>query len=334
MSRTIRTLRSQAMRNNPRPATPDITAQLDDEFFEGTRRQAKLLTWARNNRLYSAVAISLMLAVNAGLTFWLGVTPLSITSNSAQFQVEILVACWLNGTLSTLVAILILLRSLDGGSHTVYVLRRFLPFVPFPPEISLTDPSRATTRDWKNSRAAAAPGEEPPTYPGSPGWAAHGHGDDADVTEKRTASTGFLAPPPAGALPPTPGGGEKDKEAEHRGAGECLGDGAAYDLDLDLDLALDTAWYGYGSTHGGAAAHGLRVELELAERESSSSSAAHGASARGDMVEASTSYARWLPELVVDEEAGVRGRQDSWDAQSGPTAAAARVRPDSWDEAK
>ncbi|GAA5923546.1 hypothetical protein JCM3775_000425 [Rhodotorula graminis] len=334
LTRTIHMLRSQVRADPPAAKKPDITAQLDDEFFEGTKRQAKLLTWARNNRLYSAIAISLMLVVNAGLTFWLGVTPLSITSNSAQFQVEILVACWFNGTLSTVVAILILFRSLDGGSHTVYILRRVLPFLPFPPEISLTDPSRATTRDWKTSRV-----EEPPKYPGSPGWAA----DDAaaavvredvvvedeavELSEKRPApGPSYLVPPPpppTAALPPRPssssGSSSGDKARSWRKAPPSLDERSALGDAYDLDLALDTAWYGFGSTHGGNVAHGLRVELDGPES-GPSSSAAHGV----EMVEASMSGMRWLPALghghaLVDgdDEAALRGRADSWDAQSG-----------------
>ena len=345
LTRTIHMLRSQ-VRADPRAAKPDVSPQLDDEFFEGTKRQAKLLTWARNNRLYSAIAISCMLAVNAGLTFWLGVTPLSITSNSAQFQVEILVACWLNGTLSTVVAILILFRSLDGGSHTVFILRRALPFLPFPPEISLTDPSRATTRDWKTSRA-----EEPPKYPGSPGWAAHDVvvADEAIVVEHEDrAGPSYLVPPPpppppTAALPPRPssssgsrtsGDGSGEKDPSWRKAPPSLDTaGDAY----DLDLALDTAWYGFGSTHGGNVAHGLRVELDGPESGPPSSSA-HGASGI-ELVEASTSGMRWLPELahgrgVVDddEEAAMRGRADSWDAQSGSLRLERAGSTGSWDK--
>lgn len=105
LNHTIKKLHQRA-RSTPRPGasprplsavgTPvldeKVAAQLDDEFFAGVKRQATLLTWARNNRLYSAVAIGLMLVVNAGLTLWLGFTPLSIETDSAQFQVEILVA--------------------------------------------------------------------------------------------------------------------------------------------------------------------------------------------------------------------------------------------------
>ncbi|GAA5889592.1 hypothetical protein JCM8208_001068 [Rhodotorula glutinis] len=348
LTRTIHMLRSQVRADPSAAKKPEFTAQLDDEFFEGTKRQAKLLTWARNNRLYSAIAISLMLAVNAGLTFWLGVTPLSITSNSAQFQVEILVACWLNGTLSTVVAILILFRSLDGGSRTVFVLRRILPFLPFPPEISLTDPSRATTRDWKTSRV-----EEPPKYPGSPGWATNDAAaavvredvvveDESGLSEKRpTAGPSYLVPPPpppTAALPPRPssssgssGGGEKARS--WRKAPPSLDERSALGDAYDLDLALDTAWYGFGSTHGGNVAHGLRVELDGPES-GPSSSAAHST----EMVEASTSGMRWLPELAHgpgltdDEEAAMRGRADSWDAQSGSMRLERAGSAGSWDK--
>ncbi|BGP23797.1 proteophosphoglycan ppg4 [Rhodotorula toruloides] len=160
LSATIKELRAQSKTPRLRPRSPLTFSRgtssksvqlpeaktdrppidpLDNEFFAGVKRLWALLAWARNNRFYSACAIGLMLLVNAGIAFWLGVSPLSLMTNSAQ----LLVACWLNGILSTVVALLILFRSLDGSSPIVQRLRCYLPFLPFPPAISITDPSRA-----------------------------------------------------------------------------------------------------------------------------------------------------------------------------------------------
>ncbi|GJN89740.1 hypothetical protein Rhopal_002729-T1 [Rhodotorula paludigena] len=352
LNHTIKKLHQRA-RSTPRPGasprplsavgTPvldeKVAAQLDDEFFAGVKRQATLLTWARNNRLYSAVAIGLMLVVNAGLTLWLGFTPLSIETDSAQFQVEILVACWLNGTLSTVVALLILFRSLDGGSATVQTLRRYLPFLPFPPPISITDPSRATTREAKASRL-----DEPPKYPGSPGWAASAH---SPVMEERKTPGGlasqggdrFLAVPvmhehgyrAGGAV--SPGLSDPGPEGDYFVAAgvQQYGDDAEaqqYGGEYDLDAALDTAWYGFGVVHGqsgGAAQHGLAVTLEMDQYPVASTSRTPSPAGHVESEEAERG-----DEVEEEGEHGGAARMDrldSWDQRGA-------ARPDSWDGAK
>ncbi|GAA5902333.1 hypothetical protein JCM6882_000504 [Rhodosporidiobolus microsporus] len=242
LNKTIAKLREQA-KLTPRarpvaafPETPALNAQLDEqleeEMYAGHRRQWTLLEWARDNRIYSAVAIGLMLLVNCALAAWLGATPINITTNSAQFQVEILVACWLNGILSTVVSLLILFRSLDGSSPTVSTLRRYLPFLPLPPAISRTHPSMATqTANPKGTTGLASKFDEPPQYPGAAGGFGRGGASSPIMEERKT---------------PRPGSPTESLKDEEYAMG-------------------DKAWFGLGVTGGGRDEQGLHVVLEMQE---------------------------------------------------------------------
>ncbi|GAA5855698.1 hypothetical protein JCM8547_001649 [Rhodosporidiobolus lusitaniae] len=236
LNKTIHKLREQA-KLTPRARTPaafdtdnKVDEQLEDEMFAGQKRQWTLLVWARNNRIHSAVAISFMLLVNAALTAWLGATPISISTNSAQFQVEILVSCWLNGILTTVVSLLILFRSLDGSSPTVATLRRYFPFLPLPPAISISHPSRAT--NTMNPKTTMSKFDEPPKYPGQAGGYGRGGAASPIMEERKT-------PRPTS---PTLSFGPTDR-----------------------DIGEDTkAWFGLGVS-GSGRDDGLHVVLEMQE---------------------------------------------------------------------
>ncbi|GAA6012095.1 hypothetical protein JCM10207_005126 [Rhodosporidiobolus poonsookiae] len=219
LNTTIHKLREQAKLTPRQRAQPTFLSpqpeqrlndEIEDELYAGQRRQWTLLAWARNNRIYSAFAIGLMLLVNAALAAWLAATPISITVNSSQFQVEILVACWLNSILSTAVSLLILFRSLDGSSPTVCTLRRYLPFLPLPPAISISHPSRATHtthqgKGEKTTTGIVSKFDEPPKYGG-------GGGAVSPILEERKTPRGTYYGPADEALRSF-GGGE-DGRAE------------------------------------------------------------------------------------------------------------------------
>lgn len=147
---------SPAMRqkDSPSPEKAAIAA-LDEEWFTGVKRQAQILDWAATNRTWTAAFIAIMLLENSGLCFWYGLAPLSIQNNSTQFQGIILVSCWVNGILSTLVALLILFRSLDGGSTAAQRLQNALPWLPLPPAVGLRNATsqRTQTRIEKETYA-------------------------------------------------------------------------------------------------------------------------------------------------------------------------------------
>ncbi|GAA6031075.1 hypothetical protein JCM8097_003992 [Rhodosporidiobolus ruineniae] len=239
LNKTIQKLRDQA-KLTPRvrnaqtftAPTPQIDAKLDeqleDEMYAGQRRQWTLLEWARNNRIYSAFAIGLMLLVNAALAAWLSATPISIEANSAQFQVEILVSCWLNGILSTVVSLLILFRSLDGSSPTVATLRRFFPFLPLPPAICRIHPSRATST--MNPKTTISKLDEPPKYGAAAGGFGRGGASSPIMEERKTPR-----------MPGSPG----------------------ESFSLEDGTMGDKAWYGLGVTAGGRDEQGLHVVLEM-----------------------------------------------------------------------
>lgn len=132
---------------------------------------------------------------------------------------------WINGILSTIVSLLILFRSLDGSSPTVATLRHYFPFLPLPPAISLSHPSRAT--NTMNPKATMSKFEEPPKYGNAAGGFGRGGASSPIMEERKT-------PRP---LSPTQsiGGGE----------------------------GQDKAWYGLGVTDGGATEQGLHVVLEM-----------------------------------------------------------------------
>ncbi|BGP39111.1 hypothetical protein JCM10450v2_003065 [Rhodotorula kratochvilovae] len=151
------------------PLPAHLLAQLEEEQLgRGGDGQHPwtLLAWVRRNRLYTAACIATLLLVNAALDLWQAVTPLDLRYPSGQFQVETLVSCWLNGLLSTLVSLLLLFRSLDATtSPFLSLLRTHLPFLPFPPSVTLSHASRSliTTEPprFAAAFAAGAPGMVP-----------------------------------------------------------------------------------------------------------------------------------------------------------------------------
>lgn len=98
-----------------------------------------------------------MLLENAGLALWYGLAPLSITNNSTQFQSIILVSCWVNGILSTLVSLLILFRSMDGGSSIAKRLQAAMPWLPLPPQMDVRNVTsiKTETRAEKSGMATS-----------------------------------------------------------------------------------------------------------------------------------------------------------------------------------
>ncbi|BGO90668.1 hypothetical protein NBRC10512_000233 [Rhodotorula toruloides] len=136
--------RSDSSASTPSLSTR-IARQLDEEQFahdgrtEATQHPWTLLAWVRRNRLYSAGCIATMLLVNAGIDLWQATTRVDLRYPSGQFIVEILISCWMNGILSTAVALLLLFRSLDAStSPFLTLLRHRLPFLPFPPPPAVT----------------------------------------------------------------------------------------------------------------------------------------------------------------------------------------------------
>ncbi|ORY66950.1 hypothetical protein BCR35DRAFT_181006 [Leucosporidium creatinivorum] len=131
---------SPTMRRNA-PMSPvmdrKVADNLDEEWFAGVRRQASLLEWAARNRTWTAALISLMLLESSALALWYGLAPLNIRASSVQFQTIILVACYMNGILSTLVSLLILFRSLDGSNPAARRLQALFPWLPLPPAVGL-----------------------------------------------------------------------------------------------------------------------------------------------------------------------------------------------------
>ncbi|GAA5960967.1 hypothetical protein JCM10213_005908 [Rhodosporidiobolus nylandii] len=80
------------------------------------------------------------------MAIWKASTPLDLRFATGQWSVEVIVSCWLNGILSTLVALLLLFRSLDAASSALLsTLRNALPFLPFPPPVTPTARSLITT---------------------------------------------------------------------------------------------------------------------------------------------------------------------------------------------
>ncbi|GAA5869906.1 hypothetical protein JCM3774_000525 [Rhodotorula dairenensis] len=118
-----------------------------------------LLAWVLRNRIYSAVCIASMLVAQASLDLWRAVSPLNLRYPSSQFQVEILVMCWVHGILSTAVSLLLLFRSLDTAeSRFLAHVWAVCPWMPFPPSMS-TSTSKA-----KNSSSSGGSSDEPPMY--------------------------------------------------------------------------------------------------------------------------------------------------------------------------
>ncbi|TNY22104.1 hypothetical protein DMC30DRAFT_171147 [Rhodotorula diobovata] len=174
------------------PLRAHVLAQLeaDQQERDGAPLPWALLAWVRRNRLCTAACIATMLLVNAALDLWQAVTPLDLAYPSGQFQVETLVSCWLNGLLSTLVSLLLLFRSLDATSSPLLsFLRTHLPFLPFPPSVSLSPASRSiiTSEPPRFAAAYGAGGVMPlversaiHTLPAH----GHGHGDGDDDLDR------------------------------------------------------------------------------------------------------------------------------------------------------
>lgn len=138
-----------------------IEEKLDDLFAQGRGkgvvRKWQLMEWAKMNRILTTACIAALLLVNSGLHLWKGLTPLKLRVPSArtylllsytlrrlltrslldqpEFQTDILVSGWVNSILSTVVAILILLRSLDGSSPMIIRLKASFPILPLPPSL-------------------------------------------------------------------------------------------------------------------------------------------------------------------------------------------------------
>ncbi|BGP07103.1 hypothetical protein JCM10049v2_002933 [Rhodotorula toruloides] len=160
--------RSDSSASTPSLSTR-IARQLDEEQFahdgrtEATQHPWTLLAWVRRNRLYSAGCIATMLLVNAGIDLWQATTRVDLRYPSGQFIVEILISCWMNGILSTAVALLLLFRSLDAStSPFLTLLRHRLPFLPFPPAVTCSNATRSLiTTEPPRYAAAYATGSVP-----------------------------------------------------------------------------------------------------------------------------------------------------------------------------
>ncbi|BGP23781.1 proteophosphoglycan ppg4 [Rhodotorula toruloides] len=146
-----------------------IARQLDEEQFahdgrtEATEHPWTLLAWVRRNRLYSAGCIATLLLVNAGIDLWQATTRMDLRYPSGEFIVEMLISCWMNGILSTVVALLLLFRSLDAStSPFLTLLRHRLPFLPFPPAVTCSNATRSLiTTEPPRYAAAYATGSVP-----------------------------------------------------------------------------------------------------------------------------------------------------------------------------
>ncbi|KWU47461.1 hypothetical protein RHOSPDRAFT_30887 [Rhodotorula sp. JG-1b] len=123
-----------------------------------------LLAWVRRNRIYSAVCIAIMLVTQASVDLWRAVSPLNLKYPSGQFQVEILISCWVHGILATTVSLLLLFRSLDTTSSRFLTrLRTACPWLPFPPAM----PNMATkgkNSGSGSSSTSSSSSEEPPMH--------------------------------------------------------------------------------------------------------------------------------------------------------------------------
>ncbi|GAA5965487.1 hypothetical protein JCM8115_005769 [Rhodotorula mucilaginosa] len=152
--------------------SPTSTA-VESKYSAGTTSQEThraqdepwaLLAWVRRNRIYSAVCIATMLVTQASVDLWRAVSPLNLRYPSGQFQVEILVSCWVHGILATTVSLLLLFRSLDTSSSRFLTrLRTACPWLPFPPAM----PNMATkgkNSGSGSSSTSSSSSEEPPMH--------------------------------------------------------------------------------------------------------------------------------------------------------------------------
>ncbi|SCV73978.1 BQ2448_6408 [Microbotryum intermedium] len=108
----------------------------------------QLIGWAASNRLLTATLISSTVLLNAAFSFWFATKPISLANNNHRFSTIVLVSAWVNSTLLTLVAILILFRSLDGSNPAAKRMIKVLPWLTrlLPPSVGL-DRLQETTCD-------------------------------------------------------------------------------------------------------------------------------------------------------------------------------------------
>ncbi|GAA5986736.1 hypothetical protein JCM10908_000875 [Rhodotorula pacifica] len=132
-------------RHSPTPASDDgsspeyrsRTSSNDSGSENGADAPWALLAWVRRNRIYSAVCIAIMLLAQASVDLWRAMSKLNMRYPSGQFQVEILISCWVHGILATTVSLLLLFHSLDTGSSKFLTqLKTACPWLPFPPSVS------------------------------------------------------------------------------------------------------------------------------------------------------------------------------------------------------
>ncbi|SCV71023.1 BQ2448_3785 [Microbotryum intermedium] len=125
------------------PTFQSLQANLsgDDALTSQLKLQASLIEWATLNRLLTAIPVSLMLIINSGLSFSSAANPLHIGDNSGRVQIITLVAAWINVSLSTVVAILILFRSLSGSPEVTLRVKEWAPWLPLAPINTMTKTS-------------------------------------------------------------------------------------------------------------------------------------------------------------------------------------------------
>ncbi|SDA01298.1 BZ3500_MvSof-1268-A1-R1_Chr10-1g02567 [Microbotryum saponariae] len=135
--------------SSPVGSPREAAHRLNDRPCAQLRAQSELVEWAASNRLLTATLISLTLLVNAAFAFWFATKPISLANNNHRFSTIVLVSAWVNSTLLTLVAILILFRSLDGSNPAAKRMIKILPWMTrlLPPSVGLDRLQDATYED-------------------------------------------------------------------------------------------------------------------------------------------------------------------------------------------
>ncbi|SGY80154.1 BQ5605_C008g05313 [Microbotryum silenes-dioicae] len=105
----------------------------DDALTSQIKIQESLLEWATTNRFLTAIPVSLMLLFNSGLSFWSAAKPIHLGNNYRPVQNMTIVAAWINVILSTIVAVLILFRSLSGSPEVTLKVKSWAPWLPLAP---------------------------------------------------------------------------------------------------------------------------------------------------------------------------------------------------------
>ncbi|SCZ98363.1 BZ3500_MvSof-1268-A1-R1_Chr7-1g09111 [Microbotryum saponariae] len=105
----------------------------DDALTSQLKLQASLIEWATTNRVLTAIPVSLMLLFNSGLSFWSAAKPIHLGDDYRQVQEITIVAGWINVSLSTIVAVLILFRSLSGSPEVTLKVKNWAPWLPLAP---------------------------------------------------------------------------------------------------------------------------------------------------------------------------------------------------------